>query len=821
MVSVAELLNPEPARAPLPSSRPAPHSPARQTSTFRNEAAAAARPSVEMLRMVENIRGPSRSKIKGVVNFPPFESLDEASLLEVRRFHVHPFGSIQETSERIPYNSGKKDFFIKTGREGFEVFHYDFKFDGDDFTVMWDYNVGLVRMTPFFKCRGFPKTTPAKMLNQNPGLKDITHSITGGSIKAQGYWMPFSCAKAVCATFCHKFAGALIPLFGPQFPYECIPEKAPGYDRMIINQDIVNRAKREAAALFGPRLALPSPRPSRSISPQLSQRPARIPETAYAHHNDHDRRLLLSPCTDTDTEYHPVSEHYTRRTYPPVPPPPMPTRPPIPPLPASAPVPTPLDSPTWAAHNLSPPQHPAAHHHHRDISQLNEELLGLNVSSTAHPWLSAVPRSPTPGTASRLLHPCYPRLHHHHLYPYHHQTSPTSPPTREWPITLPPIRLKRRYDQVDPDILRDTNNNNNNNDKHDTGGGSDVESPHLRLGRSSTPPSTLPTTSSHYSWARQQHQPHQQQQQQEGNHHNTPPSPPHRTPRTPPVSESTDLESPLSAASSPSEINNKNARPEAERDAAMMLMQMRADSDKSSIRSSPSSSVSNSNRNSTGPVLPHHRGDAAADQHAEEGEEEDDTSGNGRTTTKNGGGRRGGDGDGADGDSISGEEKANIVVVLIVLQDGESAMLPTDRALPTATDEDPIVAFARAVAEEDDHCDGDEADDVGKQLRLRRGRRCAVFGAGAARSIGSCCIANEAAKHHLRVRVANEAARHYRRVRIANEAARHHWVSSGYQRGSRTTPAPSTRRRGITVLRDTGVLDRLSEEQDLGNKAER
>lgn len=27
---------------------------------------------------------------------------------------------------------------------------------------------------------------PAKMLNMNPGLKDITHSITGGAILAQG-----------------------------------------------------------------------------------------------------------------------------------------------------------------------------------------------------------------------------------------------------------------------------------------------------------------------------------------------------------------------------------------------------------------------------------------------------------------------------------------------------------------------------------------------------------------------------------------------------------------------------------------------------------
>lgn len=30
----------------------------------------------------------------------------------------------------------------------------------DTYTVMWDYNVGLVRMTPFFKCCGHPKVSP-------------------------------------------------------------------------------------------------------------------------------------------------------------------------------------------------------------------------------------------------------------------------------------------------------------------------------------------------------------------------------------------------------------------------------------------------------------------------------------------------------------------------------------------------------------------------------------------------------------------------------------------------------------------------------------
>ncbi len=117
------------------------------------------------------------------------------------------------------------------------------------------------------------------MLNLNPGLRDITHSITGGSIAAQGklshplfakalsqwplfnwagfnlwqplslaagYWMPFACAKAVCATFCYNIAGALIPIFGPTFPSECISPDAPGHGRMIISQDIISSSTKEA-----------------------------------------------------------------------------------------------------------------------------------------------------------------------------------------------------------------------------------------------------------------------------------------------------------------------------------------------------------------------------------------------------------------------------------------------------------------------------------------------------------------------------------------------------------------------------------------------
>ena len=39
------------------------------------------------------------------------------------------------------------------------VYQYTFKMPNDEreYTVMWDYNVGLVRITPFFKCCQYAK----------------------------------------------------------------------------------------------------------------------------------------------------------------------------------------------------------------------------------------------------------------------------------------------------------------------------------------------------------------------------------------------------------------------------------------------------------------------------------------------------------------------------------------------------------------------------------------------------------------------------------------------------------------------------------------
>lgn len=72
--------------------------------------------------------------------------------------------------------------------------------------------------------------------------------------------MPYSCAKAVCATFCYRIAGALIPIFGPSFPSLCAPPDSPDYGRMTIDPSIVASATREAELNRRHHLSLHTPR---------------------------------------------------------------------------------------------------------------------------------------------------------------------------------------------------------------------------------------------------------------------------------------------------------------------------------------------------------------------------------------------------------------------------------------------------------------------------------------------------------------------------------------------------------------------------------
>ncbi|KAH9909131.1 hypothetical protein F4778DRAFT_793146 [Xylariomycetidae sp. FL2044] len=457
MLSLASLLNPAP---PGPSVNRFPPSPASSspTTSFADESAFLDRPIMPKHKMPKDAAVFTKSKPKGVVNFRPFERLDEASLRMVRQFHVYPIGKIQECCRHIPYNSGKKDFYEKTRRESFEVFQYVFRVPGDnaEYVVMWDYNVGLVRMTPFFKCCKYPKTTPAKMLNSNPGLKEITHSITGGSIMAQGYWMPYHCAKAVCATFCHNIAGALIPIFGPDFPSLCTPSDAPEYSRMIIDPSIVVQSARDAEHFRrmhrgGAAAAAAMMGSGGGQSPKRDRRVFKSPydDSSKFHPRHRIRKAFMATApapgcetpyaTDTEGDISPATERFHYSPLPPI----APLRPPPPPTSSHT------SGSGWTPVNM---QHP-----HYD-------------TPGPSPWLSAVPRFTT--TAAQQQH------HHHHHYPSHtspHQhhhapiqpPPPPPPPPPHQPQHLTTWRPKRPAEHLDREHdISERSQHNNHQQQH-------------------------------------------------------------------------------------------------------------------------------------------------------------------------------------------------------------------------------------------------------------------------------------------------------------------------------------------------------------------
>lgn len=163
------------------------------------------------------------------------------------------------------------------------------------------------------------------MLNINPGLRDICHSITGGALAAQGiigllnlkeketsltvvgYWMPYEAARAVAATFCFHIRYALIPVFGLEFSELCVVPDDPSFGRMVIDRNIIRRCteaanefrvlSREASIAISPQTPLLTAAFSK-WSPK-SIRPKRMNtadmESGYGTDTDRSDKYLESP----------------------------------------------------------------------------------------------------------------------------------------------------------------------------------------------------------------------------------------------------------------------------------------------------------------------------------------------------------------------------------------------------------------------------------------------------------------------------------------------------------------------------------------------
>ncbi|KAJ5169945.1 uncharacterized protein N7500_002728 [Penicillium coprophilum] len=287
MLSIKSLLNPQPERrSPYPF-------PARE----------------KRQKMAKDAPIFRRGKIQGECRYPPCEERDAELEKAHRELSLRPLGNIADYPRHIPYASDKKTFQEKTGRDSFHVFQYTFQIPGEEkeWHVMWDYNIGIVRITHLFKCNGYSKASPQDS-------------------SSTGYWMPYEAARAMSATFCWRIRYALTPLFGTDFPAMCVPPTdRKSYGRMIIPPEIVQRATntsnyyrslemKSTTAASSPAINEPSSTHTLlhgmgllSRKDSLTLPPLKIPRTQYIESNPSARDSSMEPYCMSPKSQSPMS----------------------------------------------------------------------------------------------------------------------------------------------------------------------------------------------------------------------------------------------------------------------------------------------------------------------------------------------------------------------------------------------------------------------------------------------------------------------------------------------------------------------------------
>lgn len=233
--------------------------------------------------------------------------------------------------------------------------------------------------------------------------------------------MPFSCAKAVCATFCYRIAGALIPIFGPDFPSICIPPDAPEHGRMIIDPSIILHSTREADRFRRLYSSMVTSVGCGGVSPTRDQRrPIRLggyddARPQYPRLRVRSRPFISSENPygiDTDGEISPATDRglHDRFLYSPIQ------------------ALTPLRPPTSS---WTPVNNPHPHHHHHYDTVPPQPPPPPSSLPHSH-WLSAVPplTSPQPyHHTTPLMHASSPAIYHHHHHSHVPHMAPFAAPS--------------------------------------------------------------------------------------------------------------------------------------------------------------------------------------------------------------------------------------------------------------------------------------------------------------------------------------------------------------------------------------------------------
>lgn len=99
--------------------------------------------------------------------------------------------------------------------------------------IIWDYSTGYVFFTGLWKSCGNNKTDIVKLVENFPNLSNLVKRVRGGFLKIQGTWLPFDVVKNLAKNFCFNIRYCLIPIFGEDFPNQCLKPSDPSFGKLI------------------------------------------------------------------------------------------------------------------------------------------------------------------------------------------------------------------------------------------------------------------------------------------------------------------------------------------------------------------------------------------------------------------------------------------------------------------------------------------------------------------------------------------------------------------------------------------------------------
>ncbi len=134
------------------------------------------------------------------------------------------------TKEDTSFISKKKYSTNVDERNYLTVFEYKLN---DNNWIIWDYSTGYVFFTGLWKSCGNNKTDIVKLVENFPNLSNAVKRVRGGFLKIQGTWLPFDIVKNLAKNFCFNIRYCLIPIFGEDFPNQCLKPSDLNFGKLI------------------------------------------------------------------------------------------------------------------------------------------------------------------------------------------------------------------------------------------------------------------------------------------------------------------------------------------------------------------------------------------------------------------------------------------------------------------------------------------------------------------------------------------------------------------------------------------------------------